>query len=79
MSEPDPNERVKQRRRKRKPDFYSVGQVADLLGVHVNTVVRWANAGRLPCVRTVGNQRRFPRDVVDRWVALGAHPPRIGY
>lgn len=66
-------------RRRTKPDFYSTGQVADKLGVHFNTVVRWANAGRLPCVRTVGNLRRFPRADIDKWVELGAQPPPIGY
>jgi len=47
-----------------------LGQVADLVGVSVDTVRRWADAGRLPTGRTEGGQRtvdgadlaRFLRD-----------------
>ena len=36
---------------------YRIGQVADLLGVSVDTVRRWADAGRLGARRTEGGQR----------------------
>lgn len=36
---------------------YRLGQAADLLGVSTDTVRRWADAGRLPTVRTEGGQR----------------------
>lgn len=36
------------------------GQVARLAGVEPITIVRWANAGRIECYRTVGGDRRFP-------------------
>ncbi len=36
---------------------YRLGQVADLLGVSVDTVRRWADAGRLPTTRSEGGQR----------------------
>jgi molybdopterin-binding protein len=36
---------------------YRMGQVADLLGVSVDTVRRWADAGRLGARRTEGGQR----------------------
>jgi molybdopterin-binding protein len=36
---------------------YRIGQVADLLGVSVDTVRRWADAGRLGSKRTEGGQR----------------------
>jgi excisionase family DNA binding protein len=36
---------------------YRIGQVAELLGVSVDTVRRWADAGRLGARRTVGGQR----------------------
>jgi molybdopterin-binding protein len=36
---------------------YRLGQVAELLGVSVDTVRRWADAGRLDARRTEGGQR----------------------
>jgi len=39
-----------------------VQQAADLLGVSVNTVRRWADSGKLVCRRTPSNQRRFLLD-----------------
>jgi molybdopterin-binding protein len=36
---------------------YRIGQAAELLGVSVDTVRRWADAGRLGTTRTVGGQR----------------------
>jgi excisionase family DNA binding protein len=37
----------------------TVGQVAALFGVEPPTVRRWADAGLLPCTRTMGGDRRF--------------------
>jgi molybdopterin-binding protein len=36
---------------------YKIGQAADLLGVSTDTVRRWADAGKLPTVRTGGGHR----------------------
>jgi molybdopterin-binding protein len=36
---------------------YRIGQVAELLGVSVDTVRRWSDAGRLGARRTEGGQR----------------------
>ena len=36
---------------------YRIGQVAELLGVSVDTVRRWADAGRLGTTRSEGGQR----------------------
>ena len=36
---------------------YRIGQAAELLGVSVDTVRRWADAGELPSTRTPGGQR----------------------
>lgn len=41
-------------------------QAARLLGVHRDTVVRWADAGRLPCWRTPTRHRRFRLEDVER-------------
>jgi molybdopterin-binding protein len=36
---------------------YRIGQAAELLGVSPDTVRRWADAGRLPTIRTGGGHR----------------------
>jgi len=40
--------------------------VAELFGVRVETVRRWADAGKIPCTRTLGGDRRFDPAVVQR-------------
>jgi excisionase family DNA binding protein len=40
-------------------------QAADRLGVTAETVVAWADAGKLPCFRTLGGHRRFRVEDVD--------------
>ena len=41
-------------------------EVAALFQVSPKTVTRWARAGKLRCVRTMGGHRRFPVDAVQR-------------
>jgi len=45
------------------------GQAAELLGVSVETVRRWASEGRLKSTRTAGGQRVVPIDEISRLVA----------
>ena len=52
-------------------DLLSVSAAADLLGVHVVTVRRWTDDGKLPEVRTPGGHRRIPRSAVDRLLRDG--------
>lgn len=42
-------------------DLLSVGEAALVLHVSAQTIRRWHKLGRLPAVRTPGNQRRFRR------------------
>ena len=42
--------------------YLTPGQVARLLGVSPKTVYRWATAGRIPCIVTLGGHRRFRVD-----------------
>src|SRR4051812_24893599 len=44
------------------------GQVADLLGVSVDTVRRWADSGRLSTTRSRAGQRRIDSSGVARFV-----------
>ncbi len=49
--------------RKAQP-WYRVSEVAHIFGVHTNTVRNWCIEAKLPCERTIGNQRRFALDVL---------------
>ena len=46
----------------------SVSRVAEMLGVSVATVRRWADLGHLASYRTPGGQRRFSREQVDAFL-----------
>src|ERR1051325_3196339 len=46
-----------------------IGRAADMLGVTVDTVRRWADSGRLRTVRSSGGQRLVPIDEVTRLIA----------
>ncbi|AYD86271.1 MerR-like helix-turn-helix DNA binding domain protein [Microbacterium phage Efeko] len=50
----------------------TAGQVAALFGVRVETVRRWADDGKLTCTRTLGGDRRFDPEYVDRMLQGGA-------
>ena len=48
----------------------TVREVADLLGIHVNTVRRWSNEGKLRAYRiTKRGDRRFRREDIARFLA----------
>ena len=40
-------------------------EVAELFGVDPKTVTRWAKAGKLTSIRTLGGHRRFLKSEVD--------------
>jgi excisionase family DNA binding protein len=52
-------------------DLLTSTQVAELLGVGASSVKRWADSGRLPCVRTPCGHRRFLRVEVERTLGPG--------
>jgi excisionase family DNA binding protein len=49
-------------------EWLSLGEVAELLGVHTSTVRTWADQGQIPVHRTQGGHRRFRRAEVDLWM-----------
>lgn len=42
-------------------DYLSLAEAAELLGVHPNTMRRWADSGFLKCEKTKGGHRRWKR------------------
>lgn len=44
-------------------------QVAEAFGVNAKTITRWAQTGRLHCVRTLGGHRRFDREQIETLLA----------
>lgn len=52
-------------------EWLSLGQVAEILGVHPGTVRSWSDQGELPVHRTQGGHRRYKRSELDLW--LQAH------
>jgi excisionase family DNA binding protein len=59
-------------------ELMSTGQVARLFCVDQSTVLRWAKAGRLTTVRTLGGHRRYRRDEVEAWLRVTAVPRQRG-
>lgn len=47
----------------------TTSEVAVLFRVHPKTVTRWAEAGRLNHVRTLGGHRRFQREEIENLLA----------
>lgn len=50
-------------------DQIRIGRAADMLGVTVDTVRRWAEEGRLTVARSAGGQRLVPMAEVSRMLA----------
>jgi len=58
-------------------ELLTTRQLQDILKVDRTTIYRMVNSGQLPAIR-VGNQWRFPREGVERWLAgqaMGGGPP----
>ena len=50
--------------------FYTIKQVAEMLGVHRTTIYDWMNSGRLAFVQ-VGERRRIPKSALDTFIKAG--------
>lgn len=53
------------------------GEVARLFGVDPKTVSRWADAGKLPALRTLGGHRRYRQEHVRALLADGINEDYI--
>lgn len=51
-------------------------EVADRLGVHPETVLRWTRRGELPARRLPGGAIRYREDELDEWLDERATPTR---
>jgi excisionase family DNA binding protein len=50
-------------------------EVAALFRVDPKTVTRWADAGKLTAVRTLGGHRRYRQDEVQNLLVASSHSP----
>lgn len=46
-------------------------EVAELLGVSIETTLRWVRSGKLPAIRLPSGAVRFSTDALDEWIAGG--------
>lgn len=53
--------------------WITLGKAAAILDVHPGTLSRWAVNGKVPYLKTIGGQRRFPVDAIE---ALAAEQSR---
>ncbi|MFF8959521.1 helix-turn-helix domain-containing protein [Streptomyces sp. NPDC014894] len=56
--------------------FYSVEQVAELLGLHVRTIRTYVRDGRLPAVR-IGKQYRIAHRDLEAFTGRPVNPPPV--
>jgi excisionase family DNA binding protein len=57
------------------PEWLTLGQAAEYLGVAQSTVRKWSDSGRLPAFYTPGRHRRFRREDLDSFLG-GARSPQ---
>lgn len=51
-------------------------EVADMLGVSAETVLRWTRRGELPAIRLPGGAIRYREADLEEWLAARVAPPR---
>ncbi len=55
------------------PIWLRLGEAADYLGVHSVTLRRWADEGKVACIRTPGGRRRFIQADLDDFMTSSRH------
>ncbi len=58
-------------------DWVSLGEAAQIIGVHPATIRNWAEHGDLPYRRTPGGHRRFRRADLQQWLASHRMAPPL--
>lgn len=53
------------------PELLTIGEAARLLGLSVDTLRRWADAGRITVIILPSGHRRFRRDEIERVITAG--------
>ncbi len=51
-------------------EWVSLGEAAQIIGVHPATIRNWAERGELPFRRTPGGHRRFRRADLEQWLVM---------
>jgi len=59
--------------------LYTIREASEILGVHVRTLQKWDEEGKIHCVRTVGGKRRVPESEIKRILGLREERKIIGY
>jgi len=59
--------------------LYSMKEASEMLGVHIRTLQKWDEEGKIHCVRTVGGKRRVPESEIKRILGLREERKIIGY
>lgn len=57
-----------------RPRYVRVARAAEILRVDARTVLNWAKAGKLPHIRTIGGEHRYPEDALLRIAAAMERP-----
>jgi len=59
--------------------LYTMKEASEMLGVHIRTLQKWDEEGKIHCVRTVGGKRRVPESEIKRILGLHEEGKIIGY
>jgi len=59
--------------------LYSMREASEMLGVHIRTLQKWDEEGKIHCVRTIGGKRRVPESEIKRILGLREERKVIGY
>jgi len=59
--------------------LYSMREASEILGVHIRTLQKWDEEGKIHCVRTIGGKRRVPESEIKRILGLHEEKKVIGY